>query len=92
MKSSTALLHFKKNWEGFVSLQSQAVPTLNPHPFTGELVKSLFHCKKEPLTTLIHRMTCIDIKSNINYFSAVFIPFSEDFIVPFGMRETGALI
>lgn len=39
----------------------------------------------------MHKMTFIDIKSLISYFSAVFIPFAEGFIVLFGMKETGTL-
>lgn len=66
------------------------MPTLNPHPSTGEFIKSLF-TGEETLTILMHKMTFIDIKSIISYFSAVLIPFAEGFIVRFGMKETGTL-
>lgn len=47
MKSSSAILPFKGNLkEGFVLLQGLLIPTLNPHPFTGECIKSLFHLWK----------------------------------------------
>lgn len=41
---------------------------------------------KRKLTILMHKVTFIDIKSLISYFSALFIPFAEGFIVLFGMK------